>query len=308
MGMGIMDRDYYAEGRKASWDRGWGGWGVVIGIIVVTSVAFLLQHVGGAGRNPLLAWGYFEARRVLSGEVWRLVTPLVLHYSIWHVFANMLVVYWAGSRLSAIHGQVEYGVYYALTGVLGYAGATGLTALGVLPAGVGIGANPAVAASLVLFACHFPRQQVLLLFLLPVPVWSIALLYVVVDLLIMLGGGWQTTAVVDLVGAGFGMLYYRYSWHVTGRWWVPRRYPASSQSVRPALRVTTPRDSDSLLLESGTTEESAVAAGGPSTPVDFEAEVDRVLAKVSQYGQASLTAEERAILFQASELYKKRRR
>jgi hypothetical protein len=33
-----------------------------------------------------------------------------------------------------------------------------------------------------------------------------------------------------------------------------------------------------------------------------------VLAKVSQYGQASLTAEERAILFQASELYKKRRR
>jgi membrane associated rhomboid family serine protease len=307
MGMGIMDRDYYAEGRKGGWEGAWSGWGVAVWIIVITSVAFLLQHVGGVEKNPLLAWGYFDARRVLAGEVWRLATPLLLHHSIWHVFANMLLVYWAGSRLSAIHGGAEYGVYYVLAGVLGYAVATGLTALGVLDAGVGLGANAAVAATLVLFACHFPRQQVLLFFLLPLPVWSIAVLYVALDLLIMLGNGWRTVAVVDLVGAGFGVLYYRYNWQLTGRWW-PERKRRRGQPVRPALRVTTPPDSDSVVIESASTEESASPSAGPSTHVDFEAEVDRVLAKVSQYGQASLTAEERAILFQASELYKKRRR
>ena len=40
----------------------------------------------------------------------------------------------------------------------------------------------------------------------------------------------------------------------------------------------------------------------------FEVKVDRVLAKVSQHGQESLTAEEREILFRAGEVYKKRRK
>jgi membrane associated rhomboid family serine protease len=305
--MGIMDRDYYSEDRQRRWGEMWRGWGVAVWIIVLTSVVFLLQHVGGARNNPLVEWGYYDARRVLAGEVWRLLTPLVLHYSIWHLFANMLLVYWAGSRLSAIHGEVEYGVYYVLAGVLGHAVATGLFVAGVLPAGPVLGANAAVAATLVLFACHFPRQQVLLLFVLPLPVWSIAVLYVGVDLLIMVGNGWHTAAAVDLVGAGFGWLYYRYNWHLTGRWW-PEGKRRTSSSVRPVLRVTTPPDSDSVVMEGGSVEEAAPAAASSSPAVDFEAEVDRVLAKVSQYGQASLTAEERAILFQASELYKKRRR
>jgi hypothetical protein len=41
---------------------------------------------------------------------------------------------------------------------------------------------------------------------------------------------------------------------------------------------------------------------------NLEAKVDQVLAKVSKYGQESLTPEEREILFKASELYKKRRK
>ncbi len=305
--MGIMDRDYYSEDRHGRWGQTWRGWGVAVWIIVLTSVVFLLQHVGDVRNNPLLGWGAYHPRRVVAGEVWRLVTPLVLHHSIWHLFANMLLVYWAGSRLSAIHGEVEYGVYYVLAGVLGYAVATGLYGAGVLAGEPAVGANAAVAATLVLFACHFPRQQVLLFFVLPLPVWSIAVLYVGVDLLIMVGNGWQAAAAVDLVGAGFGWLYYRYNWHLTGRWWPEKKRRASS-SVRPVLRVTTPPDSDSVVMEGGSGEEAAPSTASSSSTVDFEAEVDRVLAKVSQYGQASLTAEERAILFQASELYKKRRR
>ena len=306
--MGIMDRDYYSEDQPGRWGGTGRGWGVAVWIIILTSVVFLLQHVGEVGNNnPLVQWGHYDARRVVAGEVWRLVTPLLLHHSIWHLFANMLLVYWAGSRLSAIHGQVEYGVYYVLAGVLGYAVATVLSGVGVFAAGLALGANAAVAATLVLFACHFPRQQVLLFFVLPLPVWSIAVLYVGLDLLIMLGNGWQVVAAIDLVGAGFGMLYYRYNWHLTGRWW-PERKRHTSSSVRPMLRVTTPPDSDSVVMEGGSGEESSPPASAPAPTVDFEAEVDRVLAKVSQRGQASLTAEERAILVQASELYKKRRR
>jgi hypothetical protein len=41
---------------------------------------------------------------------------------------------------------------------------------------------------------------------------------------------------------------------------------------------------------------------------DIELKLDAVLAKVSKYGQESLTPEEREILFKASELYKNRRK
>jgi hypothetical protein len=40
----------------------------------------------------------------------------------------------------------------------------------------------------------------------------------------------------------------------------------------------------------------------------LEVRVDQVLAKVSRSGQASLTAEERAVLARAGEVYKKRRK
>jgi hypothetical protein len=45
-----------------------------------------------------------------------------------------------------------------------------------------------------------------------------------------------------------------------------------------------------------------------ATDENLEAKVDAVLEKVSKFGQESLTAEEREILFKASELYKKRRK
>ena len=54
-------------------------------------------------------------------------------------------------------------------------------------------------------------------------------------------------------------------------------------------------------------EPAPVAAG---RPVDeyLEAKLDQVLEKVSQHGQQSLTAEEREILFRASEIYRRRRK
>lgn len=304
--MGIMDRDYYAERQSGGWTAS-GRWNLTAGIIVTTSVLFLLQHIGSAREeNPLWSWGSFQPQRLLSGEVWRLLTPLVLHDSIWQLLANMLLVYWAGSRLEAIHGPSEYGAYYLTAGLLGYATGTVVYWMTPSPAQIVLtGANPAVAATLILFACHFPRQQVLLFFVLPIPAWTIAALYVGLDLLVMLERGWLLTATTDLAGAAFGLLYYRYHWQLTGHWrirWRRRTRPA----LRPTLRVTTPPDSDSGPIE------SATASGRPSLAStasgDFEAEVDRVLAKVSQQGQASLTPEERALLFQASELYKKRRR
>lgn len=305
--MGIMDRDYYGEGGNRGEGAIWSGWGVAAWIIAVSCVVFFLQQVGKDRDGSWIeVWGRYDSSKVLSGELWRVATALLLHESLWQLVANMLLVYWAGSRLAQIHGQWEYLTYYVVSGVLGYGIVTGLSAVG-WGDGTAMGANGSAVATLVLFARHFPRQQVLLFFILPLPVWGVAALYVGLDMLGVLGSGSRASvAAMDLSGAVFGYLYYQFQWQLTGGW--QRRGGRRGRApVRPSLRVAAPTSSDSVPVESSSPA-SAFRGSPQRVSTDFEAEVDRVLAKVSQQGQESLTAEERAILFQASEIYKKRRR
>ncbi|HLW63732.1 MAG TPA: DUF6576 domain-containing protein, partial [Gemmataceae bacterium] len=51
-----------------------------------------------------------------------------------------------------------------------------------------------------------------------------------------------------------------------------------------------------------------VAPAGSAADEHLEAQVDKVLAKVAQQGQDSLTDEERRVLQRASEIYRQRRK
>ncbi len=307
--MGILDRDYYAEG-PSPWGHARGPWKGAVGIIVVCCVLFLLQNLSPPrGINPLVQWGAYHPERILSGEVWRLASPLLLHASVWHLLANMLLVYWAGGRLEEMYGRGEYLAFYLLAGSAGYLALWVVDLLAGAPAfprGALLGPNAAVTATLLVFACHFPRQQVLLFFVLPVPVWGIVALYVGLDLLGLLGAGMRSAAALDLAGMAFGLAYYYSGWRITR--WPPVRW---SGRLRPRLRVVVPPREEApsaQRVSSQVVSPQQDTPLNPLTPPDLEAEVDRVLAKVARYGQASLTPEERAILVQASEWYKKRRR
>jgi membrane associated rhomboid family serine protease len=308
--MGIMDRDYYGSGSSASTRASWRPWGAAVWIIGVSCAVFLAQQIGqGAAGSEVEAWGRFDGARVVAGELWRVASAVLLHVSLWQLVANMLLTYWAGDRLAQIHGQAEYAAFYIVSGLIGYIALT-IAHLLSGAAVVTMGSNAAAAATLTVFACHFPRQQVLLFFVIPMPVWGVVVLYVALDLLGALGGDWLSAVVLDGSGIVFGLAYYQYQWQLSGRWWSrgglrPRRW------ARPSLP---PREAavDAGQGVSARSTEPASSSGGDSSTLaelaDFEAEVDRVLAKLSQQGPESLTAQERAILFQASEMYKKRRR
>jgi membrane associated rhomboid family serine protease len=169
--MGIQDRDYYRESTGGFLDA-WGRQGVTVWVIVITCVVFFAQCVGGPPqRSELVATGAFFTPAILSGEVWRLVTPLFLHADFWHLFVNMFVLYWVGSRLDEMHGGWEFLAFYLCAGVFANAIAFGLEASGIAPLTLGIGASGAVTAAFVVYAFNFPRQTVLLFFVLPMPMW-----------------------------------------------------------------------------------------------------------------------------------------
>jgi GlpG protein len=42
---------------------------------------------------------------IRSGEVWRLITPIFLHFSLWHILGNMMWLYYLGNQIEASRGS-----------------------------------------------------------------------------------------------------------------------------------------------------------------------------------------------------------
>jgi len=302
--MGIQDRDYYRE--SSSFLDAWNRQGVTVWLIVITCGVFFGQYFPG---SPLLSVGRYVPELVQDGEVWRLFTPMFLHGGIWHLFVNMLVLYFVGSRLEEVYGRGEFVTLYLVSGVcaqlfyfLAWLG-------GYAPGNPSIGASGAISAILVIYAFNFPHQQVLLYFVIPMPVWLLVVLYIGWDILGAMGARNAPIAYfVHIGGVVFGAVYYLAGIRLSD---VFRRSPrAAGERVIPRLRIVpadavedTPPPS-----RAGNTGPSRTRESGEPVEDHLEQRLDLVLAKVSKHGQESLTTEEREILFKASELYKKRRK
>lgn len=303
--MGIQDREYYRDdaGQFDAWKRQ----GATTWLIVVTCAVFFFQcFTTPPVQSPLVQKGWYSYPDIVNGEVWRLVTPLFLHSGLMHLFFNMLILWWTGSRLEELYGPKEFLAFYLLAGTFANLVNLAADASSGVPGAPGLGASGAVTAALVLFAFHFPWQRVYLMFVLPMPVWVLVVLYVVLDSLGALGVGRGGIGyIVHLGGALFGALYFQLGMRITEL--LSRTGRANSRRSRPQLRIVDPVDNDDTPEPVGAAVESQPR---PREAVEetLEAKVDALLEKVSKHGQESLTTEEREILFRASEIYKKRRK
>jgi membrane associated rhomboid family serine protease len=305
--MGIHDRDYY---REDSGGFSLGKWSATNWLVLATCAVFVLQMLtqdftnGRRHESPIEKFGVYSTERILQGEAWRLLTCVFLHADLWHLAFNMLVLWWAGSRIEELYGRTEFTCFYLFSGAFANLIRFALEAANVLPPSLALGASGAVMAVLVLYAFHDPYHKVSLFFVVTVPLWFCVVLYIAFDLLGALGMGRDGIGhVAHLGGALFGFLYWRTSFRFHRL--VPALPSGAKRAKVPALRVVHP-DDDVDGAPEPPSYDTPVPDGADEEP--FETKVDRVLAKVGKTGQESLTPEEREILFRASEVYKKRRR
>ena len=96
---------------------------VTYGIMAINVIVFILMVMNGAGiMEPNgyvhIKWGSNFTALTLTGDWWRLVTNIFIHFGIIHIAMNMYCLYIVGVYLEPMLGKTKYIAAYLCTGIL----------------------------------------------------------------------------------------------------------------------------------------------------------------------------------------------
>jgi len=133
-------------------------------IAVWTLIAInLLLFIATLINRDLILFLGFQPISLLA-RPWTIVTNLFIHSGVWHIFANMITLYFFGSFLSRLIGTPKFLIIYFSGGILGN---ILFFLLPPSPLSIAIGASGAVFALGGVLAILMPRLRV---FVFPIPV------------------------------------------------------------------------------------------------------------------------------------------
>lgn len=290
--MGLYDREY-SRGPEPGFHLT-APTSATVQIMLLTGAVYLLQlsPVGDRiGEIFALKADWFTR----PWTCYQLLTYGFLHSTrdIGHILLNMLIFFMFGRELEYKYGRREFVTFYLAAIVFAglawslseYAYVSSIGARGVAHQIGTVGASGGIAGLVALFALNFPHRQVLLFFVIPMPMWVAAVLGLAWDVKGAVGRTGEVAFTAHLGGALFGLLYYHFKWSLS-------RFIPSTLAwprAKPRLRVHAPND------ENGSEEDELGDA------------VDAILQKIQEQGQDSLTWNERRLLEKASRKAREKR-
>ncbi|MDY0148737.1 MAG: rhomboid family intramembrane serine protease [Kiritimatiellia bacterium] len=245
-------------------------------IKVNVAVFFVMWFLRLDGLTALLALSRDGLRQ---GLLWQPLTYMFLHGGFMHLLFNMFTLFFLGPETERAMGSRHFLAMYLLSGVLGGLGWIWLTPHSHA---LCVGASGAIFGVLAAFATLYPRRRLTLLifFIFPVTMMAWQLVAGLALIEFMLASGDQSSGIAHtahLAGAFTGFLYIDQlfeSTHLRRLWSRVRDYVAQ--------RPTRPR---------------------AAPPPPDQAEVDRILEKISAQGIQSLSRAERQTLHRASRTF-----
>jgi membrane associated rhomboid family serine protease len=271
--MGIYDRDYTQQDDSTYYGRsGRIRWGlprtmpVVMYLLVANAAMFV------AGMIPPI--GYFFQRWLavdstsMAGilEIWRLITYQFLHGGFWHIFFNMINLFFFGSMLEGQWGSKRFLRFYLICGAAGGVCFILLSSMHLLYPGYMIGASGAILGVIAACAILYPHSIVYFWFF-PMTMRVLAIIMIVIAIFGIATANNAGGQVAHLAGMATGAIYI------------------FSQPAIEKLR---------LRRKSGRWEQKMAARR------NLQIEVDRILEKVHNSGIGSLSRAERKTLQRAT--------
>jgi len=259
-------------------------------LIISNLVLFLVTILGrgeGGGDSIIEQWGMFNVEKgIYAGQVWRFLTFQFLHADFPHVLFNMIGIFFFGRIMERWWGSREFLVFYLLCGV---AGALFFAVLvwvpGFLPMDVVgtylLGASAGVFGVLIGVAILNPEGIVYLMMVLPMKMRTFAVAYLAYEVFIVLTNGPNAGGSAGHLGgviAGVAL--------VKGHRWFRRMVGRGAGFVakKKGLKKKKAYFQSKLKPRS-------------QAPLNVgDAEIDRILDKISAEGMHSLTDKEKALL------------
>ncbi len=207
-------------------------------------------------------------------QLWRLVTYQFLHAGLWHIFFNMLGLFFLGPVLELHFGSRKFLPFYLGCGIAGGLFYLFLASVGFLPAQSMVGASGAILGMLSACAILFPHF-VVFIFIFPVPIRVAAIGFTGVYIILVLTKGANAGGdAAHLAGMAAGAIYvFSQSW----------------------------REKFSLKFRANRWEKEAARRR------NLQLELDRILEKVHVSGLHSLTVKEKKMLRYATEAERNRK-
>lgn len=148
-------------------------------ILILNVAVFFLEQtiVASSDMNRLFA---FSMSDVMRGRWWTFVTYAFVHGGLLHIAMNMLAVWQFGPRVEQLYGTARFVRFYlfcALGAALLHAIIPGSSSAGL------IGASGAVFGIMYAFAHAWPRTQIALFGIVPMPVMLFVVGYAIIELM-----------------------------------------------------------------------------------------------------------------------------
>ncbi|SFR31424.1 Membrane associated serine protease, rhomboid family [Robiginitalea myxolifaciens] len=182
-------------------------------IVVNVAVYLVFRLASFLFQIPILALeAWFELPKGLGDfalQPWSLVTYSFLHGSFWHLFFNMLLLYYMARIFFNFFGTRRFVNVYFLGVILG--GLFFLAAYNIFPAFAAsrsplIGASAGVMAVLI-YVCTYSPNLPIRIFFFNVKLWHVGAFFVLLDLLMIPLGDNAGGRIAHLGGALLGYLY-----------------------------------------------------------------------------------------------------
>ena len=330
--MGIENRDYVREdnssgGGGGAFTASFGGeHPVVRNLIIATLTVFALQFLWtrtvteadfqkATGNNSIEAsatangrisvpqqWLCLDSIKVQQGQVWRLLTAGFCHtrITLYGVVINMVILFWLGRPLKDRFGSRAFLGLYLTAIIVCSLSFVGLQMLRGGEAWTTMGATGPIMAMLVLYTLLHPREHVNFFGVLPIPFTLIVLFFVLYQVapLLMIGFDSPATAIhlSYLFGLAYGFIFWKTEFSLANI--VPKFSKGQRRNDRSSANAE----------QSGTLPFGQAQPEKEPTPKQdrLDAEVDQILAKISESGKDSLSRAELKTLDKASARYSKK--
>jgi membrane associated rhomboid family serine protease len=228
-------------------------------------------------------------------QPWSFLTYSFIHFGFWHLFWNMIVLFWFGPFVLTLFNAKRFLTIYLLGAFFG--GLLYVIAYNLFPvftghAGYLLGASAAVRAIMIFIAAYTPHTQVRVFFF-NVKLWQVGMFVVILDIVQIPTSGNAGGLLAHLGGALFGYLYATQlaKGYDIGKWfenimdWFTNLFkPRTKKPFRKVHRtVQKPTSGNSAKPEKNA----------------HQKKIDGILDKIGKSGYESLTKAEKDFLFKA---------